>query len=62
MELNDIKLLAFNAAALGISFTEVEAWLKIILLAVTIGYTVSRWYSQVKKNRANEKKDSEDKQ
>ena len=39
----DVKLLLINALALAISMTDMEVWLKIILLLVTIGYTVSKW-------------------
>jgi len=39
----DIKLLLINGLALAISMTDIEVWLKIILLLVTIGYTVSKW-------------------
>ena len=39
----DIKLLLINGLALAISMTDIEVWLKIILLLVTIGYTISKW-------------------
>ena len=39
----DVKLLLLNGLALAISMTDIEVWLKIILLLVTIGYTVSKW-------------------
>ncbi len=39
----DVKLLLINGLALAISMTGIEVWLKIILLLVTIGYTVSKW-------------------
>ena len=33
-----------NGSALGVTtFTQIEDWLKIILLVVTIGYTISKW-------------------
>jgi len=46
MEFNmsDIKLYILNAGAMGITtFTNLEGWLKIILLIVTICYTVTKW-------------------
>tara|TARA_B100001093_G_C26002946_1_gene666432 strand:- start:329 stop:520 length:192 start_codon:yes stop_codon:yes gene_type:complete len=44
MSLSDIKLYAMNAGALGVTtFTQIEDGLKIILLLVTIGYTLSKW-------------------
>jgi|TARA_R110002020_G_scaffold105761_2_gene246439 hypothetical protein len=43
MSVSDIKLLAINGLALAISMTHLEVSLKIILLLVTIGYTISKW-------------------
>jgi len=43
MSISDIKLLAINGLALAISMTHLEVSLKIILLLVTIGYTISKW-------------------
>ena len=44
-----IKLLAINGSTLGLTtFMRIEDWLKIILLIVTIGYTVTKW-ARIKK-------------
>jgi len=44
MSLQEIKLYAINGGTLGVTtFTQIEDWLKIILLVVTIGYTISKW-------------------
>ena len=44
MSISDIKLYAMNASALGVTtFTQIEDWLKIILLLITIGYTLTKW-------------------
>lgn len=44
MSLQEIKLYAINGSTLGVTtFTQIEDWLKIILLVVTIGYTISKW-------------------
>jgi len=52
MSITDIRLYAMNAGALGISMmNQVEDWLKIILLLVTIGYTLSKWIKLKKKNK-----------
>ena len=49
MSLSDIKLYAMNAGTLGVTtFTRIEDGLKIILLLVTIGYTIAKW-KEVKK-------------
>ena len=39
MDFTDMKLYAINSATLIISFTNLEMWLKIILLLSTIIYT-----------------------
>ena len=43
MEINDIKLIALNGAVGIVTMTNLEVWLKVILLVVTIGYTLSKW-------------------
>jgi hypothetical protein len=50
MNLEHVKLYAINGSALGVTtFTQIEDWLKIILLVVTIGYTIAKWIN-VKKD------------
>jgi hypothetical protein len=45
MTLGDFKLYSINTFALGVTtFTKIEMGLKILLLIVTIGYTMSKWY------------------
>jgi uncharacterized membrane protein len=44
MNLEHIKLYAINGGTLGVTtFAQIEDWLKIILLVVTIGYTIAKW-------------------
>ena len=44
MSLSDMKLYAMNVGALGVTtFTQIEDGLKILLLLITIGYTISKW-------------------
>ena len=43
MEANDIKLIALNGTVGVVTMTNLEVWLKVILLIVTIGYTLSKW-------------------
>jgi hypothetical protein len=51
MSITDIKIYAMNAGALGVTtFTRIEDGLKIFLLLVTIGYTISKWI-ELKKNK-----------
>ena len=46
----NLKILALNSGTLGVTtLTNIEIGLKIVLLLVTIGYTISKW-------RENEKK------
>jgi len=48
MSPNELKLYVINGGTLGVTtFTQIEDWLKIILLVVTIGYTIAKW-SKVK--------------
>ena len=50
MSITDIRLYAMNVGAFGVSMmNQVEDWLKIILLLVTIGYTLSKWIELKKK-------------
>lgn len=50
MSIEDIKLGLFNAITLGISFTAIENSLKLLLLLVSIIYTVQKIYDTHKKN------------
>ena len=53
MSLSDMKLYAMNAGTISVTtFTQIEDALKIFLLLITIGYTISKW--------ANIKKEKED--
>ena len=50
MNLNELRLYAINGSTLGVTtFTQIEDGLKIILLLVTIGYTVAKWKDIKKK-------------
>ena len=51
MNLSDIKLYAMNVGALGVTtLTHLETPLKIFLLIITIGYTISKWV-ELKKDK-----------
>ena len=51
MSLSDMKLYAMNAGALGLTtFTQIEDGLKVLLLLITIGYTISKWINIKKEN------------
>ncbi len=47
--MQDYKILLINAGSFGISMTNIDIALKIILVLVTIGYTVQKWYLLNKK-------------
>jgi len=54
----DLKIYLFNGATMAISMTAIEPALKIMLLLVSIGYTVNRWitlYTDRKNNNKTEK-------
>jgi len=51
MNLNDIKILGINSIVLGVSMTQIDVILKILLLLVSIGYTVHKWYLMYGKNK-----------
>ncbi len=42
--ITDFRTLLINAGAFGISMTNIDIALKIILVVVTIGYTVQKWW------------------
>tara|TARA_B110000046_G_scaffold168386_1_gene186762 strand:- start:629 stop:769 length:141 start_codon:yes stop_codon:yes gene_type:complete len=42
MDFADMKIYFINSIALMISLTEVEVWLKIVLLVCTIVYTIQK--------------------
>lgn len=51
MDIQQMKLYIINASTLGVTtFTNIEMGLKILLLVVTIGYTVDKWI-KLKKNK-----------
>lgn len=52
MNLSDIKLYVMNAGTLGVTtFTQIEDSLKILLLVITIGYTLSKWINIKRDNK-----------
>jgi hypothetical protein len=44
MNASGLRLYIINGSAVSVvNFSQIEDWLKIILLIVTIGYTVTKW-------------------
>jgi hypothetical protein len=59
MDMADLKMYFLNASVLTLSMTNIDMVLKLLLLAVSIGYTAQRWYLLDKERR--NKKNEEDK-
>ena len=55
MNYNELKLWMINVAVITVTFTQIENALKLILLLVSIGYTIDRWIDK----RKNKKEDDE---
>lgn len=54
MNLNDFKIYALNATAMVVSFTGVEAVLKIVLLCISIVYTAMKIVEMQNKNKKHD--------
>jgi hypothetical protein len=53
MNESDLKLGLINLGALAMSYSSLESWFKVVLLGVTIGYTITKWVMLFyKKNEA----------
>ena len=52
--ISDLKLYFLNATSLAISLSSVDMILKIVLLALSIGYTIDKW-AKLRKKRDDEK-------
>ena len=51
----DYQTLFINASTFTISLTNIDVILKIILVGVTIGYTIHKWILLNKNNKKNKK-------
>lgn len=51
MSITDMKLYLINFTALVVSMVDIDVILKIVLLSVSIGYTVHKWYLMYGKNK-----------
>ena len=61
MDIQQLKLYIINASTLGVTtFTQIEMGLKIILLSVTIGYTISKWINFKNKKHGKNKSSVQD--
>jgi len=53
--ISDLKLYLLNATSFAISLSSVDMALKIILLALSIGYTIDKWVKLRNERKKNEK-------
>ena len=44
MDIQDLKIYALNLFSLAVSFSNIELVLRIMLVLLSIGYTVAKWY------------------
>jgi hypothetical protein len=47
----DLKVYALSIGTFGVSMSNLDVVLKITLMAVTIGYTIQKWYIMNKKSK-----------
>jgi hypothetical protein len=57
MSINDLKLYALNSLTMAISFSNVEATLKILLLCVSIVYTIMKTIELIKNKKDGKNND-----
>ena len=51
----NLKVYMINGSVVGLAtFSQIEDWLKIILLVVTIGFTIAKWTKVEKEKEADE--------
>ena len=51
----NFKVYMINGSVVGLAtFSQIEDWLKIILLIVTIGFTIAKWTKVEKEKKENE--------
>ncbi|QDP48547.1 MAG: hypothetical protein Tp158DCM1228761_49 [Prokaryotic dsDNA virus sp.] len=54
--MSDVKLYLLNVSTLAISFSQIDMVLKILLLIVSIGYTINKWLYLREEKKKNEGK------
>ena len=55
MNYNEVKLWIINMTVITVTFTQIENALKLILLIVSIGYSLNKWIN-LRKNKKDEVK------
>ena len=51
MTLTDLKIYGLNLTTFGISFTDIDILLKIVLVGISIGYTIHKWIIMLDKHK-----------
>ena len=57
MQINDLRLYALNTLTMAISFSNIEATLKILLLCVSIVYTIMKTIELIKNKKDGKNND-----
>jgi hypothetical protein len=52
MDIQDLKIYALNLFSLAVSFTNIELVLRILLVLISIAYTIAKWYKMTKDDNA----------
>jgi hypothetical protein len=50
----DLKIAFINSVTFILSFSTLESWFKVILLGVTIGYTITKWAMLFKDKKSDD--------
>jgi len=50
----DLRIAFINSLTFILSFSTLESWFKVILLAVTIGYTITKWAMLFKNKKSDD--------
>jgi hypothetical protein len=56
MTFTDVKIYALNTTVFLASLSQIEPFLKVLLLLVSIGYTLNRWWVLDKNKDKNDNK------
>lgn len=59
LSISDVKLFSANSAALAVSYTTVSESIKLLILLLTLGYTINKWYIMVQKNKQGKQIDED---
>lgn len=50
MTYSEMKLWIINTSVITLTFTDLDNFLKLVLLIITIGYSIDKWY-MLRKNK-----------